>query len=331
VKVIKFNVIYILLPLSLFLSAFVNADVDVRIVDIGAGLCVLAHDKNQNRFFLYDAGRWDNHICEDYVNSTVNGRGIDLIVISHSDSDHLSNLEQILIRNNVKTIIHTGYPRLRVTNWRKANTAIYMAEGRGTKVYNLRITPINTINPIFYIGNIQVELMYGSGGWAGAYLPENERRNAISIALKLTAYGKSIFFSGDLVGRHENSPESYCSYSEKELVDIGRNLKSDVLIAPHHGANNASSSCLLRSVSPSYIIFSAGHKYQHPRKKTIDRITNILGIPISNMFRTDRGDDEGDKEWDYLRIKNCKDKPGDDDIQILISPLSELKVDYLNS
>ncbi|GIU50451.1 hypothetical protein TUM4438_36500 [Shewanella sairae] len=36
----------------------------------------------------------------------------------------------------------------------------------------------------------------------------------------------------------------------------------------------------------------------------------------SNIFRTDRGDDEGHKEWDYLRVKGCKDKFGDDSVII---------------
>ncbi|MFW9641594.1 MBL fold metallo-hydrolase [Vibrio parahaemolyticus] len=319
-----------LLSCFLLVPPSAMASVKVRIVDIGAGLCVLTHDTLEDRFFLYDAGRWDNRICSDYVNTTVDGKDIDLVVISHPDSDHLSNLEQILTRNDAQTIIHTGYPRFRVASWRKANNAISESAERGATIFNLRSIDIDSIQSPIAIGNMSIELMSGAGDWDGSHLAENERRNAISIALKLTAYGKSVFFAGDLVGRHEKDPEDTCSFSEEKLVSSGKNLASDVLIAPHHGANNASSSCLLRAISPSYIVFSAGHNYQHPRVKTVERITNILDIPESNMFRTDRGDDEGHKEWDYMRIDNCKDKPGDDDIEIMISPSSELTVDYLD-
>ena len=315
---------------GLLLSSNTYAQVEVRVVDIGAGLCVLAQDTVENKFFLYDAGRWDNSICLNYVNSTVDGGDIELVILSHPDADHLSNLGGILARNHAKNIIHTGYPRYRVKSWRKANRAIADAAESGATVYNLRSTNIDSIQSPFVIGNMSIELMYGAGDWLGERLAENERRNAISIAVKLTAYDKSIFFAGDLVGRHENDPEEACLYSEQELVNSGKDLTSDVLISPHHGANNASSSCLLNAISPSYVIFSAGSKYQHPRKNTVDRVISVLGINVENIFRTDRGDDEGIKEWDYLRISGCKDRPGDDDIQIYISPSSELLVSYLN-
>ncbi|MEE7564165.1 MBL fold metallo-hydrolase [Vibrio cholerae] len=319
-----------LLILSALNVQIAHSQVDVRVVDVGAGLCVLAHDTVLDSFFLYDAGRWDNRICSDYVNSVVAGKDIELIVISHADSDHLGNLEQILTRNNAKHIIHTGYPRYRVESWRKANIAISNAARRGTTVYSLSSTSLGAIQSPVQVGNMSIELLYGLGDWSGEYLAENERRNAISIVVRMSAYGKSVFFSGDLVGRHDDDPMDTCSYSESELLSSGKNLNADVLIAPHHGANNASSSCFLRAVSPSYVIFSAGHKYQHPRQRTVNRIEHILGIPESSILRTDRGDDEGIKEWDYMRVDQCKDSPGDDDIDISITSSSELTVRYLN-
>ncbi|HIF9347002.1 TPA: ComEC/Rec2 family competence protein [Photobacterium damselae] len=330
-QVIKFGIIFCALAV---ISPTSYANIKIRIVDVGAGLCVLSSDTVENKHFLYDAGRWDNNLCSDYVNEVIDNTELSLVVISHPDADHLSNLKYILQRNKTNMIIHTGYERYRVSNWRVANHAISEAAQAGATVINLHSTTIESINPIIPIGNMTVELIYGLGEWdqtdSNRRLSENERRNAISISLKLTAYNKSVFFSGDLVGRHERDPIEACKFSESDIINSQKLIKSDVLIAPHHGANNASSQCLLNAISPSYIVFSAGHKYEHPRKKTVERILATLDLQENtHLFRTDRGDDEGNKEWDYLRINNCKDKPGDDDIEIIFAPDSSLTIGYI--
>lgn len=104
-------------------------------------------------------------------------------------------------------------------------------------------------------------------------------------------------------------------------------IDSDVLIAPHHGADNGSSKKFIEVVSPKFVIFSAGHAHAHPRKVAVKRYLDG-GIDINNIFRTDKGDDEGYKEWAYQRIANHKDPRGDDDIDILIRENGEVVVDY---
>jgi hypothetical protein len=103
--------------------------------------------------------------------------------------------------------------------------------------------------------------------------------------------------------------------------------KSDVIIAPHHGADNASSTKFIEAVSPDFVIFSAGHRHHHPRASAVKRYINN-GVNQNNIFRTDLGDDEGGEEWDFGRISGHKDPAGDDDVDILIRPNGEIVVDY---
>ena len=63
---------------------------------------------------------------------------------------------------------------------------------------------------------------------------------------------------------------------------------------------------------------------------TAKRFLNA-GIPPERIFRTDRGDDEGEKEWDHGRTPGHKDRAGDDDVDINISSGGVLKVRYRNS
>jgi competence protein ComEC len=104
-------------------------------------------------------------------------------------------------------------------------------------------------------------------------------------------------------------------------------IHSRVLLAPHHGADNGSSVPFIQAVNPDYVIFSAGHDHHHPRDSAAQRYLDF-GIPETNMFRTDRGDDEGLPEWPFGSIAGEADKPGDDDIDITITADSELTVRY---
>ncbi len=93
-------------------------------------------------------------------------------------------------------------------------------------------------------------------------------------------------------------------------------LESDVMIAPHHGGNNGSAACFIDRVDPEFVIFSAGHQYQHPTKAAAEWYENV---DEDKIFRTDRGDDEsGSFEWKKGKVSGCKDKKGDDDVEIVL-------------
>jgi competence protein ComEC len=146
---------------------------------------------------------------------------------------------------------------------------------------------------------------------------------------RLTYAGTSILFCGDTVGRHIDDPDDSCIAAEMEMVANAPNvsLASEVIVAPHHGADNGSSKDFVRAVDPSFVIFSAGHEYRHPRASAARRYLDA-GVPPDHIFRTDWGDNEGGDEWDDGSAQEDKDKPGDDDVDVLIQPDGEIVVEY---
>ena len=100
-------------------------------------------------------------------------------------------------------------------------------------------------------------------------------------------------------------------------------IDSDVIIAPHHGGDNGSSKAFVEAVTPLWVIFSAGHKFGHPRKSAADRYLALPGTDEDHILRTDRGDNQTsnaghDKEWKQAVHGNGHDKRGDDDIDIKV-------------
>ena len=101
-------------------------------------------------------------------------------------------------------------------------------------------------------------------------------------------------------------------------LPVGQRVRidSDVMVAGHHGANNACSAPFIRAVSPTFVVFSAGHKFKHPRALTAQRFLSN-GVSVDHILRTDEGDNEGGTEWD-ARSTGHRDPRGDDDVEITV-------------
>jgi beta-lactamase superfamily II metal-dependent hydrolase len=305
-------------------------DVYVRVVDVGPALCTVTEIPG-GHYMVYDTGHWNQSHCFDAVQQIVDGNDIDLMVISHSDGDHVGEADDILGAFEVQQIIRTGVTR--TTNaWITANAAIVAAENAGASVMNLQTDNL-VPGTVIQLGQATVTLVAGWGEWDGPGLDDSEMLNVVSVVVRLAYRGNSVLFAGDTVGRHIGDEFITCAAAEQFMFENSAlvPIRSDVLIAPHHGADNGSSSCFIVAVDPEYVIFPAGSHdgWAHPRQSTVNRYL-AHGIPWSNLFRTDRGDDEpGDLEWkDEKTVTDCNDPRGDDDVDIVLPFTGPAQVDY---
>jgi len=303
-----------------------------RIVDVGPGLCSITKTPS-GQYFIYDAGHWTGGLCYKAVSEVVQGNIIDLMILSHNDSDHIGDAAKILNDFNVKSIVHTGQLRNSKT-WSGLKTAVVQEIGFGAQEKNLQ-TDLLQPGEVIHLGDSHVTLVYGKGTWTG--LSQSENNNAISIVAKYEYDGKSVLFTGDTVGRRLTDSDDACKDAEKEMVKLHLegtvNLNSDVVIVPHHGANNGSSKCFINAVKPSFVIYPAGHEHGHPTTKAHNRYL-AAGIKPENILRTDLNDAESDSDYDFEdpQVVNCIDEKGDDDIEITFvknknEPLVSYRID----
>ncbi len=327
-----------------------NGEVYMRVVDVGNALCVVVKVPGKH-YMLYDAGNFNTKQCAAAVREIVGNDKLDLVVLSHSDADHIGEIPAILPTYPPAKLVYTGRAGTSAKLWPKVISAIETVEDNGrahgqNPVRNLQLEPLpNTLSPQqkpleIPLGDAKVAFAAGWNDWPygdedGAGMSAAERNNVISIVAKFTYAGRSVILTGDTIGREIDDAPDACRYAEKWMVTKGNvKLKSDVLIGEHHGGDNSSSRCFIEAVAPDYVVFSAGHvkSFAHPRAAAANRYLNDPVHPITadHILRTDRGDDQGEKEWDYGREAGCVDKAGDDDIEIFIpeDPAKQIRVQY---
>lgn len=315
----------------------------MRVIDTGPGTATLTvvtgETSRDKHVMIYDVGHWnDDPLIIDELNHYLGRRKtIDLLVVSHSDSDHLGAADSVLKFWKVKKSVRTGWERDKSTgtywSYRRALKGSVASEGTEDFV-------IGDGNPAlgeeWSLGPAKVVFLSGfsklPGDWDVGVPPGNSRyeskaRNAVSIVVRVDYFGKSLLLPGDAVGRVDDAPPAQLIGAEKFLLDNAarRPVRADILLAPHHGADNASSMPFIDAVRPSWVIFSSGAMHEHPKLKTAQRYQRA-GVRAERMMRTDVGDKKRRKEWSGRWSASCEDGHGDDGISILVRKSGQIIV-----
>lgn len=241
---------------------------------------------------------------------------IDLLILPDNISAHYDQATDVFSRYSVhETWFH-------ITGEAAADVLKVIDESfaKGKTIRNLVKFPIEHRENMVLENEVVLSFMGLGPGSSGLLMKVQTSRN-------------SILLTSDLVGREVLGDNSQCIGEEAAYVArFGEQLRSEVLVAPSHGANNASSKCFLETVSPSYVIFASGHYRQLPAKRAVDRYL-AQGVDIGNMFRTDRGDQEKTEpavSMEWVEGAGCHDEPGDDDILLHFYGSSRALIGYYN-
>ena len=211
--------------LALLLPAFVAAqEVKTRVIDVGPGHASITKMPGPH-YMVFDAGlvTRSDHIIAQMKELMGTDRTIDLLVISHTDSDHLGAIPAIFDAFEVRTVLRAGLERCNVNQtcrWRTSQNKIRAAVIQGKTVdLNLAFTPIG-LGYTFRFGEAAVQILSGFHtpplDWGVSGL--SNVRNAGSIVVRLEYDGKSILFTGDEFGKDPGLNEPM-EAAEKFMVD----------------------------------------------------------------------------------------------------------------
>ena len=273
----------IVLTLSLFLTLRFNPELSVTMLDIGQGdSCVISVSDcpisvpglTQQYNLIIDSGSSSvKEIGKYRLIPYLKYKGlahIDAILVTHTDSDHLNGILELLVSSHDngitisrlylpdanKNIQNDNYFKL-MTLASDANIPVSFIK-RGDILYESKTTRIQCLSP--FEGNIASDI------------------NELSAVVLLNHDLFSALFTGDIQNDSENELVDYIS-----RTGLGTNLT--FLKCAHHGSSSSTSLKFLNIVNPIFTGISCGldNSYGHPHKETLNRLQKLN----STVYRTD--------------------------------------------
>ncbi len=235
-----------------------NKNLKVIFLNVGQGDSILIKTPNKQNI-LIDGGP-DNKVLYGLgKNIPFYRRQIDLIILTHSDFDHITGLIEVLKRYKVKKVFYNGLydNSLEFQEWIKT-----------IKEKNIPLETVAAGKEINLGNDLMLKDIFP---FESSIVGSNN--NNTSLVNKLIYKKVSFLFTGDLEQEGED-----------ELINRKEDLKSDVLKIGHHGSKNSTSQNFLEKVLPRYAIISVGkNRFGHPSLRILSRLKR-LGI---NILRTD--------------------------------------------
>jgi competence protein ComEC len=235
---------------------------EVVFLDVGQGDAILIKTPYEQNI-LIDGGPGNAVLSQLGRNLAFFDKEIDLVVLTHPHSDHVSGLVEVLRRYQVKKVLMTGV----------LHTAPdYLTFLDEINQQNIEIEIANAQKDIVFGENLKLQLLYP---WTDLSGQKVEELNNSSIVAKLIYQDTSFLFTGDAEAE-----------IEQELIDSGIDLTSDILKLGHHGSKSSSIIEFLKKVNPQYAVAQVGedNNFGHPHYRTMTSL-NELGL---KFLRTDQ-------------------------------------------
>jgi competence protein ComEC len=177
---------------------------------------------------------------------------IDLIILTHPESDHMTGLLSVLENYKVENIAWTGIIKDgdKYESWKR------MIDDEAANIYGV------VAGEKFVMGDVSLEIISPEEILAGRYYKES---NDTAIVSKLIYKDSSFLFTGDISSKIESGLDD---------IDV------DVLKVAHHGSKYSTSEEFLKKVTPLVSVIQVGkNSYGHPTEEVLTRLDNF-GIKV---------------------------------------------------
>jgi len=275
---------------------FWHSDLRVTVVDVGDGSAVLLEIPGGTTVMIDGGGFSDNATFD--VGARIIApflwqkkiKTIDLLILSHPNSDHLNGLIYLADQFNV-TALWTNDEQRHTLGYKKL---MEVCTRRG-----IFLPAYTHLAREHLLSGVQLEILYPPLDFLDLRKSDKWRNsNNNSLVLKVSYDATSFLFPGDIMAA-----------AEMELAGsaAGR-LASTVLIAPHHGSRSSSSQGFIEKVDPEVVVVSSSRngRFKFPHPEVLQRYSD-LGAGI---YRTDlNGAVRLSTNGQRIRIKSFNPSP----------------------
>lgn len=240
--------------MNLFLLFFVGKskhdELKVYFFDVGRGDSIFI-ETSEGKQVLIDGGP-DNSVIQRLSEvMPFWDRTIDLVILSHPDTDHLTGLIEVLKRYKIEAVLESGVDcgKPDCLAWEEAKRkekALNLAARLGQEIILDENAKILILHPFEYLSGKKVSKI-----------------NNTSIVAKLVYGDYNFLLAGDIEKQ-----------VEEKLVLAEIDIDADYLKIPHHGSKTSTTEEFLENVSPFMAFISLGldNPYGHPHQDVVSRL-----------------------------------------------------------
>jgi competence protein ComEC len=251
-----------------------NRHLEVTYLDVGQGNAALVRFPGNTRMLIdgggfptdrFDVGRMV--VAPFLLHSKL--RRIDVLVLTHPQTDHM---------NGLRFIAAHFKPRELWSNGQDVESPSFMELMDIVEKKGIRKQHPTDLAAGRTISGVRVDLLYPLPGQSHgrSAIPADDLNNH-SLVLRLSDGSTSFLFPGDLEAAGE----------ARAVQTAGPRLKSDILLAPHHGSKTSCTPAFLRMVQPEVCVISCGHGnwFGFPHAETLKKLRNA-GCRIIRIDQT---------------------------------------------
>lgn len=299
----------------------------VHYMDVGQGDSILIELPKENVEMLIDCGckgitKDYETVVLPYLNTYITDGTIEYLVLTHTDEDHVSYLDNVIEDfqvNNIYMPYILSAPGTSSTPKANAQAKVDALDPVKLAMFKDKDTIDTLVYANFFINalsepNCTIHINADSdknttdnvidGGtylitficptyafYEATSLADAHAKNAVSPVIILEYNGRKLVFTGDSNAYWSNGKLKTTEGNEWFMVDRikalygNSGIDADVLKIAHHGAEEASSNEFLDIIDCEYGVIScgAGNGYQHPRADALNR----LKAHNYTIYRTD--------------------------------------------
>lgn len=231
-----------------------QGEFQLTVLDVGMGTSIVVETKNHSLIYDFGPGRKQGFSAGEWVvKPYLRFRSIDdpdLMIISHADQDHSGGFY---------SFVDDVDPALLLSGTPSEIGELFEFESKVRDCHDY---------PVWRWDGVDFEFLTNDN------ILKGESNNNRSCVLRVSGY-QSVLLSGDIEVEQE-----------RRLINTyGLRLKSDVLVAPHHGSLTSSTKAFVNQVLPKATVFtlSRNNRWGFPKMAVTDRYVEIG----SSVYRSD--------------------------------------------
>lgn len=256
------RIVYILFSIGIIVLAVIiyrtpADEYTVTFIDVGQGDSAVISGSGVN--ILVDAGTDKDAENIKVALDRLKVTELDLVILSHLDSDHISGMSKLIKCYSIKKII-TG--KISQSYIPESTSIDDFKASLGLK--KIPLSMVKTGDKL-KIKNVDVSVLSPGEEYGDS--------NDDSAVVKLKCGSKALLFTGDISTEVEN-----------KITGKGT-LKADFLKVAHHGSHQATSQKFLDEVNPSFAVVSVS-RYNTYNLPNVEVMNRLYGYGCK-VFRTD--------------------------------------------